>query len=194
MSYCAHCGTQVVDATKLCPSCGKPPAGQLVVKPSRGPWVIVVVVLLAGLLLVGGIVAAIAIPNLLTAVQRSKQKRTMADIRSIATAWESFATDMNMYTPAGQQFSVPEHEIQPGELEEMLVPKFIQALPRLDGWGNAMRFRTDQASGARSYAILSAGKDGVFQQSYDPGPQKSADADIVFSDGTFVSYPDAIGN
>ena len=33
-----------------------------------------------------GILAAIAIPNLLTAMQRSKQKRSMADIRSIATA------------------------------------------------------------------------------------------------------------
>ncbi len=34
-----------------------------------------------------GILAAIAIPNLLTAMQRSKQKRTMADMRTIATAW-----------------------------------------------------------------------------------------------------------
>ncbi|HMC21457.1 MAG TPA: prepilin-type N-terminal cleavage/methylation domain-containing protein, partial [Thermoanaerobaculia bacterium] len=36
-----------------------------------------------------GILAAIAIPNLLTAMQRSKQKRTMADMRTIATAWEA---------------------------------------------------------------------------------------------------------
>ncbi len=42
-----------------------------------------------------GILAAIAIPNLLTAIQRSKQKRSMADIRSIATAWEARATDNN---------------------------------------------------------------------------------------------------
>ena len=48
-----------------------------------------------------GILAAIAIPNLLTAMQRSKQKRTMADIRSIATAWEARATDMNNYSAAG---------------------------------------------------------------------------------------------
>ena len=48
-----------------------------------------------------GILAAIAIPNLLTAMQRSKQKRSMADIRSIATAWEARATDMNKYGAAG---------------------------------------------------------------------------------------------
>ena len=43
-----------------------------------------------------GILAAIAIPNLLTAMQRAKQKRTMADIRTIATAWEARATDVNL--------------------------------------------------------------------------------------------------
>src|ERR1017187_4807090 len=33
-----------------------------------------------------GILAAIAIPNLLNALQRGKQKRTMADMRTLATA------------------------------------------------------------------------------------------------------------
>ena len=48
-----------------------------------------------------GILAAIAIPNLLTAMQRSRQKRTMADMRTIATAWEARATDVNQYSAAG---------------------------------------------------------------------------------------------
>ena len=48
-----------------------------------------------------GILAAIAIPNLLTAMQRAKQKRTMADMRTIATAWEARATDINTYNAAG---------------------------------------------------------------------------------------------
>src|SRR5437763_1331013 len=52
-----------------------------------------------------GILAAIAIPNLLTAMQRSKQKRTMADMRTIATAWEARATDTNKYNAAG--FTMP---------------------------------------------------------------------------------------
>src|ERR1700704_2238101 len=48
-----------------------------------------------------GILAAIAIPNMLTALQRSRQKRTMADMRTIATAWEARATDVNKYNAAG---------------------------------------------------------------------------------------------
>ena len=44
-----------------------------------------------------GIIAAIAIPNLLNAIDRSKQKRTMADMRSIGTACEEYAIDNNFY-------------------------------------------------------------------------------------------------
>ena len=40
-----------------------------------------------------GILAAIAIPNLLNAVQRGKQKRTMSDMRALATAVEAYAVD-----------------------------------------------------------------------------------------------------
>ena len=43
-----------------------------------------------------GILAAIAIPNLLNAVQRGKQKRTMSDMRALATAVEAWAVDNNI--------------------------------------------------------------------------------------------------
>ena len=43
-----------------------------------------------------GIIAAIAIPNLLNAIDRGKQKRTMADMRSIGTSVESYAIDSNV--------------------------------------------------------------------------------------------------
>ena len=48
-----------------------------------------------------GILAAIAIPNLLNAVQRGKQKRTMSDMRALATAVEAYAVDNNKY-PTGR--------------------------------------------------------------------------------------------
>ena len=44
-----------------------------------------------------GILAAIAIPNLLNAVQRGKQKRTMSDMRALATAKSGVAS-----TPIGR--------------------------------------------------------------------------------------------
>ena len=48
-----------------------------------------------------GILAAIAIPNLLNAVQRGKQKRTMSDMRALATAIEAYAVDNNQFPAAG---------------------------------------------------------------------------------------------
>ena len=47
-----------------------------------------------------GILAAIAIPNLLNAVQRGKQKRSMSDMRALATAVEAYAVDNNSYPAA----------------------------------------------------------------------------------------------
>src|SRR5258706_3949914 len=41
-----------------------------------------------------GIIAAIAIPNLLNAIDRGKQKRTMADMRSVGTAVEIGRADV----------------------------------------------------------------------------------------------------
>src|SRR5881628_1732107 len=100
-----------------------------------------------------GILAAIAIPNLLTAMQRSKQKRTMADARTIATAWEARATDLNKYNAAGLD-----------NLTTYLAPTYVKTFPSKDGWGNKWGFYVDQDWGgtiaAQQYAIVSGGKDG----------------------------------
>lgn len=56
------------------------------------------------------ILAAIAVPNFLEAQTRSKVSRTKADMRSIATALESYRTDNNDYprfSLSPQAFSVP---------------------------------------------------------------------------------------
>src|SRR5688572_19993979 len=100
MAYCAHCGTQVPEVSwQPCPSCGKPtngaPAGAVPPQPRSGgsnvgKIILWVVIGGFGLVFVIGILAAIAIPNLLTAQHRSKQARTMADLRTIATAVEAY--------------------------------------------------------------------------------------------------------
>src|SRR3954454_16776116 len=121
-----------------------------------------------------GILAAIAIPNLLTAMQRSKQKRTMADIRSIARAWEARATDTNRYNAAGTAVSLPGTNVTSG-LSGIISPTYMKQLPAKDGWGNNWKFLTDQTLGtsntaAQVYMILSPGKDGSFESS----PQATA--------------------
>src|SRR5512140_3199947 len=74
-----------------------------------------------------GILAAIAIPNLLTAMQRSKQKRTMADMRTIATAWEARATDVNRYNAAG--VTLPTVSVSAATLGNYLSPTYVKTFP-----------------------------------------------------------------
>src|SRR5215468_1569709 len=51
------------------------------------------------LLVLCGVLAAIAIPNLVTAVGRSKQKKTLAIIRTLGTAVEEYHVSHEEYPP-----------------------------------------------------------------------------------------------
>ncbi len=133
-----------------------------------------------------GILAAIAIPNLLTAMQRSKQKRTMADMRSIATAWEARATDTNTYTAAGVTYLAATAKISAG-VANMLQSTYIKMCPVKDAWGTEY----DVGSSATQYSIESYGKNTTDDS--DPGgPTTKFDCDILFADGTFVQYPEGV--
>ena len=52
------------------------------------------------------ILAAIAVPNFLEAQTRSKISRLKADMRSMATALESYLVDSNRYMPDGQHTEI----------------------------------------------------------------------------------------
>src|ERR1044072_6307054 len=83
-----------------------------------------------------GILAAIAIPNLLTAMQRARQKRSMADMRTIATAWESYATEMNRYTAAAATGHALATSTPLSWLDANLAPTYIKLIPHNDGWSH----------------------------------------------------------
>src|SRR5882724_3655868 len=141
-----------------------------------------------------GILAAIAIPNLLTAMQRSKQKRSMADMRTIATAWEARATDVNKYNAAG--ITIPSVNVPNGTLDTMLAPTYVKVLPSKDGWGNPYYYTSDVAPAAgaapaQQYAITCYGRDGVGQTPVS-GATTNFDCDIVYSQGTFLVYPEGV--
>lgn len=142
-----------------------------------------------------GILAAIAIPNLLTAMQRSRQKRTMADMRSVATAWEARATDTNSYAAAGAGITWPVTDKSVTTLESMLSPTYIKKLPVYDGWSTPFEVSdTTLTANARTYAIESLGAD----KSDETEAQGNViiihdfDNDIVYSEGSFVKYPEGV--
>ena len=139
-----------------------------------------------------GILAAIAIPNLLTAMQRSRQKRTMADMRTIASAWEARATDVNAYNAAG--VSWPAVTAQASSLTTILSPTYIKNVPNYDGWSNPIQVGTN-TSGS-SYSIRSYGADKVVDSTGTSAAgaitTQNFDCDIIYSDGSFVQYPEGV--
>jgi type II secretion system protein G len=142
-----------------------------------------------------GILAAIAIPNLLTAMQRSKQKRTMADMRAIATAWEARATDVNNYGAAGtgaSQLAWDGSQMGYSGMTGLLTPTYIKSLPKNDGWNDAFQYQTK--NNKQEYAIRSLGKDNTADTaSYTAGSQtKAFNCDIVYSMGSFIQWPEGM--
>ncbi len=128
-----------------------------------------------------GIIAAIAIPNLLNAIDRGKQKRTMSDLRSVGTAVESYAVDINFYPRGLALGSIA------GGVENHIEPVYIRVSPLLDGWNNAAQFESD-ALGSE-YTVLSVAKDAT-QGTNTGGPTGDFDCDIVFQNGGFFQWPE----
>jgi general secretion pathway protein G len=153
-----------------------------------------------------GILAAIAIPNLLTAIQRSKQKRTMADMRTIAVAWEARATDLNRYNSMGAITAITRcsNSINQNALSGAVTPTYIKLLPEHDGWGNVLRFYADEAwntpAAAANYIVWSAARNGdsLGSGGWDAtasspgGGTTNFNDDILFSNGIFIQYPEGV--
>jgi general secretion pathway protein G len=130
-----------------------------------------------------GIIAAIAIPNLINAINRGRQKRSMADIRTIGTAVMAYATDFQYYPRAALTGG-------PGAYNPYLTPTFIQRIPLFDGWGNSLQVLND-ATGL-SYTIYSFGKNGTPDGTWTNGTTTDFGQDIVFANGQFYQWPEGM--
>ena len=143
-----------------------------------------------------GIIAAIAIPNLLVALQKGKQKATMGDLKSIGTGIESYITDWafapvsNPITTGAALAGVP------GFFE----PFYIKVAPKKDGWGCVWGYAPG-AGFSDVYSLWSSGRDGskiATTALVPPTPNtlyvctqlSDFGWDICFSNGQFVYGPD----
>jgi type II secretion system protein G len=141
-----------------------------------------------------GIIVAIAIPNLLNAIQRAKQKRTMADMRSIGTAAEAYAVDTNRY-PAAAGWAYPSGCSYPSTtftsaIAGVLAPTYIRTIPLKDGWNSW--FVYSSFNNSLDYVIASNGKNGTSDGTAVVGPTTDFNADIVFADGQFIQFPEGM--
>ena len=128
-----------------------------------------------------GIIAAIAIPNLLNAIDRGKQKRTMADIRSIGTAVEAYAVDNNIYPTSANATA----------LVTAIEPIYIKKMPSTDGWNSLIVYQPATTAGA-GYTVKSLGKGNQLEGSPVGGKTTDFTKDIIFVDGQFTQWPEGV--
>jgi general secretion pathway protein G len=128
-----------------------------------------------------GIIAAIAIPNLLNAIDRGKQKRSMADIRSIGTAVESYAIDNNFYPGVTDIATL-------GATATNVVPVYIRVMPAQDGWRNPFYVNSTNTG----YTLASGGKNGGGLTGVVWGATLSFNDPIVFMGGQFAAWPEGV--
>lgn len=139
-----------------------------------------------------GIVAAIAIPNLLTALQKGKQKATMGDMKTIGGAIESYMSD-NSFAPQTGNTTADQ-----AAFRTLLEPFHIKLLPQRDGWNNVYQYNAgnDSQSPLRErYSIISYGRDGastglaVADNNYPVTDLDHFNNDICYSNGQYTYGP-----
>jgi general secretion pathway protein G len=196
MGTCPYCGSAYPEGATYCGTCGQPLAdapARGAAKPDRTVKTIVWIAVAGGCLLVAlavaGILAALIIPNFLDALQKAKQKRTVADMRALATALESARADAGHY-PAVDGAAA---------LGTALAGHGYSGNGQ-DGWKHPLRYTCLQKEddGCASYELASGGRDGAFEHAPGEYPQESFDAtaydsDIVMSDGMFSRWPSGQG-
>lgn len=126
-----------------------------------------------------GILAAIAVPRVYQMLERARQKRTMADMRTLALALNSYATD---------HVFVPQVSGTAADLRTYLEPTYLKVLPVLDGWRRDFYY----SGSGLDYTVVSYGGDGVAQGGPFSGPTTHYDADIAMVNGIFVQWPEGL--
>ncbi len=137
-----------------------------------------------------GIIVTIAIPNLLSAIQKAKQKRAMGEIKGMATACNSYAIDLNRYPAGNTSWTDSRTVIGFGEL----APYYIKDVPNPDPWNHSYEYAV--TPDAQSFGVRSKGMDGVGDSGTlttllnQPLIQTSCfENDIAWVNGSFLIVP-----
>ncbi len=119
-----------------------------------------------------GIIAAIAVPLLMDAIDRSKQRRTMGDMHTLVIANGTYKVDLQEYAPA---------------LANLVGGDYLQVLTPDDAWGNPFGYNTD----GDIYDLTSLGSDGAAgPPPPSPWVNQPFEPDIIIANGMFTQAPE----
>lgn len=149
-----------------------------------------------------GILAALLIPNAISAMQRAKQKGTMKDIATISTALADYVGDNGRGPVSAGAITTT--------LQASLASLYLKVTPLNDQWGNSFEVYSGQASGyairgcaftgTDDFVVLSNGRDGTGDGvDYNPSSPEagffnvtgmsSFNNDLIMWDGAWVRRP-----
>ena len=155
-----------------------------------------------------GILSSIMIPNLIIALQKAKQKRTVGDMRNLGTAWMSWLTDQVGAAAAGAAktydasgFTDHSYAQLFGYLHPLDTFFYMQEIPQFDGWRYPLSFgQAASLSAANVLIICASGADGTLTgndctKSYQLAPFIATDfnQDMIWGDGYFIRWPSTQG-
>ncbi|HEX5044651.1 MAG TPA: type II secretion system protein GspG [Candidatus Polarisedimenticolaceae bacterium] len=123
-----------------------------------------------------GIIAGIAMVNLLGAMERSKQRATMADMRTIAVGVEVYHIDKGFLPTASSMV----------QLRSILIPYQASVVPVVDRWGHFFSYSQD----GTNYTIESFGRDGVDGSEVTYSTRANTNLDLQLSNGLFLFAPE----
>ncbi len=161
-----------------------------------------------------GIIASILIPNLIDALHKAKQKRTVAEMRNVGTAWMAWLTDQVGAASAGTSLydASSLSDVSYDELDGYLIPNgdffYASEITRTDAGGSDFLFCLNSNLGHNNVMMVcSPGRNGT----YGENPTSVAaccgggviwtaggfiatdyDQDLVWADGQFIRYPSGV--
>jgi type II secretion system protein G len=122
-----------------------------------------------------GILAALLIPNAITAIQKAKQKSTMKDITVISTAVTDYVTDNGITPTQTGNYDAT------SDFYDALSPFYVKVLPINDQWGfNFMAYCGTACDG--NYGISGAAGDDFVIASYGRAGQLESDFSFDVND------------
>ena len=123
-----------------------------------------------------GLVTAIAVPGFLHSLQTARQKKSLADIRTIAISITIYNNDTGNYPVAADGVVA---DIEP----------LIGHIPIIDGWSEAFRY---SCSDGDVYTLVSFGSNKTADTPYVFGPIERHWDDIVVIDSQWVQWPEGV--